>query len=296
MNWDDHRYFLAIARAKSLTGAARALGVSQPTVSRRLAALEARQGVRLFDRKQPGYELSVPGREAFEALGPIERDLAALDRRLRGQDQSLRGSLRLTCTEVLFNDYLGPRLAPFLEAHPGLDLSVFCTFERLSLSRREADVALRFTGAPAKTLVGRRLAKAAFAVYASPHLVPETPFESHPEVIEALPWIGWQDEGYNRLLIHKPFSGAVIKHRVDSMQSLVAMAKWGLGVTVLPCYIADPDPGLVRLAPEPLPSETPDLWLLYHPDVKGLARLRLLTDFLCEHFAKDQGLFEGRSV
>ena len=105
LSWDDHRYFLAIARAQSLTAAGKVLGVSQPTVSRRLEAMESKLKVRLFDRTRRGYELTAIGTELFETVKKVEEDLAEAGRKIYGKDQALTGELRFTCTE-LFSERL----------------------------------------------------------------------------------------------------------------------------------------------------------------------------------------------
>ena len=287
MNWDDLRYFLAIARAPSLSAAGRDLGVSQPTVSRRLAAMESRLGVRLFDRSPDGHGLTAIGSEMFEQVARVEVELAAIDRRVFGQDSRLQGDLRLTCTEVLANLYLAPHLARFVARHPEIDLEVVCTFEHLSLSRREADVAIRVTARPPETLLGRRLAATAICAYAAPEAVARrgaAPWD----------WIGWRDATYTRMMITGVFPEARIRHRVDDMQTMCAMARAGLGAIVVPCYMADPDPGLVRIHGEPITQAGLDLWLLTHRDVKRVTRIRRFADFIAETILADRDLFEGR--
>ena len=164
-NWDDHRYFLAIARESSLTAAGKALGVSQPTISRRLKAMEAKLKVRLFDRTPQGYELTAIGMDLFDTVQRVEEDLAEADRKIYGKDQDLTGGLRITCTEILLNGYLSPFVWQFLSQNPGIELSVVCTDSQLSLSRSDADLAIRFTQRPTETLAGRRLASVAYGVY-----------------------------------------------------------------------------------------------------------------------------------
>ena len=288
MNWDDHRYFLAIARARSLTAAGKALGVSQPTVTRRLEAMEARLQVRLFDRTKRGYRLTAAGRAAFARLEEVERELTAVDRGLQGQDCAARGPLTVTCTEILLNGYLAPQVWRFLAAHPEIELELRCSDDQLSLSRREADVALRFTARPGETLIGRRLTKVAFAAYRA----------EGPRDMEALgeevPWIGFADAAHNRMLIGEVFPGADIRHRVDSVAAMQAMAAAGLGQTVLPCYIADRDPRLRRAAPAFFRPRIPDLWLLTHADVRGVARIKLFMEAIAAAIEADRDLFEGR--
>jgi DNA-binding transcriptional LysR family regulator len=287
MNWDDIRFFLAIVRANSLSGAARLLKVSQPTVSRRLAAMERQFGVKLFDRTGNGYELSAAGADILETATHVEEELNSIDRKVFGQDWRLSGNLRVTCTEVLANQYLSPHLNEFINQHPDINLSIVCTFQHLSLSRREADVAIRITNQPPDTLIGRRLVKVAMGVYAAKSNIMGT----SPADWE---WIGWQDEAYNRAFITTPFPQAKIRHRVDDMQTIRSMARAGLGVATLPTYMADPDPYLQRILDDPIPGTAQDLWVLTHPDVRRVARVRIFADFISKAIIADCNLFEGR--
>ena len=291
MNWDDYRYFLAIARSRSLTDAAKELGVSQPTVSRRLKAIEDGLGVRLLDHTKSGYELSAPGVEIFEAVQHVEDELNSIDRQVFGQDRRLTGSLRITCTEVMANLYLARHLGEFLAEHPQIDLSIVCTFQHLSLGRREADIAIRVTSQPPDTLIGRRLTKTALGIYVAATGAVRLTEGSGPA---DWTWIGWQDDAYNQLMITGRFPVARIRHRVDDLQSMRSMAQQGLGVVVLPCYMADPDPELRRVVPDALIENVPDLWVLSHPDVRSVTRVRLFTDFIAERISADRDLFEGR--
>ncbi len=291
MNWDDYRYFLASARARSLTAAGRVLGVSQPTVSRRLEAMELRLKVRLFDRTQRGYEMTPAAMDIYETIERVGEDLSDIERKVFGKDLQLTGSLRVTCTEVLLNGYLAPYVWQFLDKHPGIEFGVICTDAQLSLSRRDADLAIRFTGRPPETLVGRRLAKAAFGIYAGRDVAHALLDRSS---VLSWDWIGWHDEVYNRMLITNAFPEARIKHRVDSTAAMQSMARHGLGIAVLPCYTADPDPGLRRALPELLSEGTPDLWILHHPDVRGVSRVSLFAEFIADIITADLDLFEGR--
>lgn len=291
ISWDDHRYFLAIARAGSLTGAAKLLGVSQPTVSRRLEAMEANLKVRLFDRTRQGYMLTVSGSELFEVVLGVEEKLMEADRNLFGKDQDVSGSLRFTSTEIFFNGYLGKFIFSFLKENADIDLHLMCTQSTLSLSRGEADVAIRFTDSPPDTLVGKRLVQTAYGIYASAGLSGgkfSTDNRSNWE------WIGMQTETYNRMLFGTFAPEVRLKHRVDNMDAMHGMVRAGLGVAILPCYTADRDPKLVRLNPEPLLDPKFDMWILFHPESRRAQRLRLFVDFATNRIKKDVDLFEGR--
>jgi DNA-binding transcriptional LysR family regulator len=290
MNWDDLRYFLAVARAGSLSAAGRDLGVSQPTVSRRLAAMEARLSVRLFDRIENRYVLTPAGDEIFDTVQHVEETVAGIDRRVAGKDLSVKGELRLTCTEVLANLYLAPHLSEFVRLHPDINLSVVCTFQHLSLNSREADVAIRVASKPPDTLVGRRLLQVAMGIYAGNNTVRTGDSPN----IEDIDWIGWQDETYNRMFIQSHYPNACIRHRVDDMQAMCAMVRCGLGSAILPCYVGDSDPELRRIVREPITKGSMDLWVLSHPDVRKAARVRAFTAFIADTLLDDRDLFEGR--
>jgi DNA-binding transcriptional LysR family regulator len=291
VNWDDHRYFLAIARERSLTAAGKALGVSQPTVSRRLEALESKLKVRLFDRTRQGYELTAIGMDLFETVQQVEEDLAQVDRKIYGKDQDLTGGLRITCTEILLSGYLSSFVWRFLEQHPAIEFSVVCTRSRLNLSRNDADLALRFTQRPQETLAGRRLASVAHGIYVARGAAGDR-FSAATRA--EWDWIAMPDDMDNRMLFGPDFPEGRIKHQVDSMAAMQSMVRDGLGVGMLPCYIADRDPSLRRAARDPLRDGKLDLWILYHPDVRRVYRVRLFADFISDVIRSDLDLFEGR--
>ena len=161
----------------------------------------------------------------------------------------------------------------------------------MSLSRNDADLAIRFTQHPPETLVGRRLTRIAYGLYAARGPAGARFTLENPSQWD---WIGLQDDFYNRMLHEGVKPDGPFKHRVDSMTATQAMAGAGLGVTILPCYIADKDEGLRRLVPDPLPSSENDMWILHHPDVRRVYRIRLFADFIAEAIKSDVELFEGR--
>ena len=289
MNWDDLRYFLAIARTGSLTAAARDLHVSQPTVSRRLASIEQPLGVTLFDRTQRGYELSPAGIEILDTAEHVEDTFDEIGRRIFARDRGVTGKLRVTCTQPLANQHLCRHLGEFTRAHPDVEISLSCTTEKRNLNRRDADVAIRITDEPPDTLIGRKIARVAVCAYGrADYLRARLGHDSDLE------WIGWRDEAYNRQYITDRFPHARIKHQVDDFQTMQSMTHHGLGVAALPCHLADPDAVLRRFVSEPILDGVPDLWILYHPDLKDVARVRLFVDFLVDRLRADRDLFEGR--
>jgi len=292
-SWDDHRYFLAIARGGSLTAASKILTVSQPTVSRRLGAMERKFGTRLFNRTRQGYELTATGIELFETVARVEEALNEIDRSILGRDQSISGSLRFTSTEIFVNGYVGKHIWNFLRQNSNVEIELICTQSTLSLSRGEADLAIRFTDKPPDTLIGRKLATVAYGIYAASGPSGECFLTTGQTDWE---WIGMHDETFNRMIFGTFAPSTKLKHRVDSMEAMHAMVRAGLGVSILPCYTADPDPGLVRLHEEPLLDEKFTMWILYHPDARRTRRLRLFADFITDRIKSDSDLIEGRRL
>jgi DNA-binding transcriptional LysR family regulator len=248
--------------------------------------MERRLGVRLFERTRRGYELSASGAELFDAVLRVEAELLEADRAILGRDEALSGAVGFTGTEIFVNGYLGPHLWPFLRAHPDIELRLICTQSVLSLSRGDADLAVRFTEAPPDTLVGRRLGTVAYGIYGAAG--------SAAGGIDGADWIGLHDETFNRMLYGTFLPRTRLKHRVDSMEAMHAMVRAGLGVSILPCYTADRDPALRRLTPEAMTDAKFDIWVLSHPGLRRTRRLRMFAEFVAETIRADLDLFEGR--
>lgn len=291
-NWDNLRVFLAVARTGSLSAAARDLGVNHSTVFRRVAGFEEDLGVRLFERHREGYALTAAGEEMLAASGEIEERVQLLDRRISGRDLRLSGSLRVATTDTLMQALLPPLFAAFRAAFPRVELEVAVAQEFVSLGRREADVAVRAGLRPPESLVGRSVARLGFAVYGSPAYLAgraEAP-------LAAQDWLG-PDES----LAHTAVAGwlrdqvppARILFRSNSLVVLYQAARAGLGLALLPCFLADPDAALSRLTP-PLPGVENELWLLTHADLRRSARVRAFLDFLHEALVGQRPLLEGR--
>lgn len=275
-SWDDLRVFLAVARAGSLSGAARSLGVNHSTVFRRIAGLEKMMNVRLFERLPNGYALTPAGEETLGITERIEADVASLDRTVTGQDLRLSGTVRITATDMLAFWLLPQHLRQFRAVYPGIEIEVAVGNEALNLSRRETDIALRIGNTPTETLVGRQIGRLDFAVYGSPEYC-----ASRPETDLALhDWIGL-DSAHAPLTrrFERFLPGVRPTVRSNSVACAVQLAEAGLGLGVLPCVIADRHPDLIRFAEVP-EAFSLDLWLLTHEDLRHTARIRAVLDFL----------------
>ena len=288
-DWDDLRYFLAVARAGTLSAAARALDVNHSTVFRRMTAFEDHLGVRLFDRLPSGYVLTPAGEQMQDVALGIEERIASLDRRLAGQDSRLTGAVRLTTIDMLAIGVLPRHLAAFRAEYPGIAVGLTISNSLLNLTRREADVALRVSGNPPEALVGRRVGPLVFAAYGSRDYCRR---RAEPE-LHRHEWIGYDSE---HAALARRFTALFPAVRpaleVNSVAVAIAAAKAGLGLAVLPCGLADMERDLKRVAA--LPEEfTLDLWLLTHEDLRRTARIRAVLDFLAGCFTAEADLFQG---
>ena len=292
-DWDDLRFFLAVARNGSLSGAARHLGVNHSTVSRRLSAFEEQLDTRLFERSAGGYEPTATGRQLLDSAQRMEEELETLDRRLLGQDTRLSGSLRIA-TADLGAPFLTRSFVAFAQEHPGIELEIVADDAFANLTRREADVAFRASNAPPEHLVGRRLANVAMAVYASHAYLGGR--DHDPEDLSAHDWIGWDESRRDMsstrwLRSHHPL--AQTRFRVNSAAFMLEATKAGQGAAFLACFRGDTEPGLRRIHP-PIPEFDVGLWILTHEDLRATARVRSFMDFIAEQIAPDRDLLEGR--
>lgn len=283
MDWDELRYVLALARSRTLSAAGASLRVTHTTVSRRLGTLEARLGVRLFDRTPDGFLPTPAGQDLIHVAEQVEDEVLAVESRIQGRDAQLGGALRVSMVDYLF---LGVHEAfsTFIERYPGVELTLTASDAQVSLLRREADVVLRLTDRPGENLIGRRLADVRFAPYASQTLVERYGADAP---LGAYPWVAW-DERLDGRWIHAWLAenapGARIAVRIDENAILRRQAVCsGMGAFFLPCFEGDGLPGVVRLR-EPIFMRP--LWLLTLPELRHTTRVRAFRDHLTEAFVR----------
>jgi DNA-binding transcriptional LysR family regulator len=280
-DWDDLRQVLAIARCGGLAGAAAALGVDHSTMFRRLNALERRLGAKLFERRSSGYRPTEAGLRVVGAAERIEAEALALDRDLTGRDARLEGRLRVTSSETLAFGMLTREIARFRTLHPGIVVELAIDNRPLDLARREADVALRATRPQEADLFGRKLAEMDWAVYGRRQS--RTRLASLAELAGS-PVIGWGSSAAPVRAaewIAEMVPESAIVYRSNSLINQLVAAKAGLGLAVLPCYLADPEPALRRLMP-PIPDLARELWIVTHRDLKETARVRTFMEVVGE--------------
>ena len=298
-DWNEPRLVLAVTRAGSLTGAAKLLGIDHSTAFRRLNALEARLGVRLFERLPTGtYLPTEAGERMAAAAGRMEDEVLAVDRDISGRDQRLSGRLRVTSSETLAQRVLTRHLAAFRRVHPGIVVELCIDNRVLSLSRREADIALRPIRPVESEHWGRKLADVAWTLYGSPAYLEATDgrLSGHGELAShAL--IGWEETAAGiqaaEWLGHAAPASAFV-YRTNSLVNQFAAARAGIGLALLPCYLGDGDPELIRALPEPVAELAGELWIITHADLKGTARVRAFFEVVGEGLVQERDLFEGQ--
>lgn len=281
LDWDDLRSFLAIARHRTLSGAARALSVQQSTMGRRLDALEERAGVVLLQKTPGGYLLTGAGEEVLGHVERIEQETLAIERTITGRDVRLEGVVRLTAVETMAVDILTPILTAFVERYPGITLELVADSRTLSLSKREADVALRMARPEGHELVARKVGEVGYGLYASPAYLErmgmpdlQAGAPGHRiivtlEELAAIADMGWMT---------RTLGQAHVALRTNSRYSHAAAAEAGVGVAGLAHYLAE-GRALVRLQP-PEPAPRREVWIAVHEDTRHTPRIRALMDAL----------------
>lgn len=298
-DWNEPQLVLAVHRASSLTGAAKALDIDHSTAFRRLNALEARLGVRLFERLPGGaYQATPAGERMAAAAERMEDEALAINRDIAGRDHRLSGRLRVTSSETLAYRKLTSHLAKFRQTHLGIVVELVVDNRVLNLSRREADIALRPMRPKEGDLWGRKLADVAWTLYgAVGYLEASGGAISSADDLGRHALIGWEETAVGIMAadwLNRRAPGDAFVYRTSSLVNQFSAAKAGIGLALLPCYLGDEDSDLVRALPGPVPDLAGELWIATHADLKKTARVRAFFDLVGEGLAREHELFDGR--
>ncbi len=280
-DWEDVHFFLELARLGSLSAAARALGVTHATVGRRIAALETVLRVQLFDRHGGRFTLTAAGKRAAAAAGSMADSADAIGRMAAGPADAVVGKVRVTATEVFGSFFLMSRMRNLVIENPGLDIELVIQSRNLSLARRDVDLAIRHARPEGSSVITRKIAD-----YASKFYADRTYLETHKG--DPLDFIGFTDD-----VVHQPMALHTIRAagnqqryalKVNTQFARLAAVRGGLGVGIVPKFVSLQYPELVEVdvGVEPLVRE---LWLVAHPDVRAVARLRVTFDYIAEAIA-----------
>jgi DNA-binding transcriptional LysR family regulator len=292
--WDDLRVFLTLSRESNLTAAARRLGVSHPTVARRIKSLEDAIGTRLFDRLPDRFVLTPAGEELMADAQTMERAAESIHRRSAGLTDAAQGSVRISAGEAM-TAFLArhlPRLRSNLQC---VEFELVASHMLANLSRREADLLIREQVPDLASIVTRRLGRVAYAVYAGRDF---RTGDASRDALRDLPWIGF-DEEHNYMpgqsWLFELLEGGRPAVRTNNWLLIHEAARAGAGVAVLPCYLGDTDRHLRRIGPV-LEEVAADQWLLVHRDLRDLARVRAVIDVLVALFQEERAVIEGQRL
>lgn len=275
MDWEDLRHLAAVGRAGSLSGAARSLGVDHATVGRRVAALEARTGLRLLERRGRGTALTEAGERVAALAFDMEDRVLAVERLAQAERQPSAAEVVVSVPPSLAMFMLVDSLADLRRAHPSITVTLRGEATLVSLARREADLTLRLQAPSEVTSVARKLGEMAYGLYAAadyPH-GPDGDWSlvSYDAEMDRLPQQEWL----------KTFAaGRPMGFRSNDMSILQPAARAGLGVALLPCFMADDDPRLRRWSSDKPPNR--GLWLAVHEDLRRSTAVRAVGDHLAE--------------
>lgn len=267
-DWNDLKFFIAVARGGGLSGAATALGTSASTVSRHIDALERRLGRTLFLRRQNGYLLTDEGSELAAQVGLVEQ--AVLSAEHSTAQQELSGVVRLATTEMLAQYLVVPQLPILRARHPALRIELNIAMERVNLTRRDADLALRLAEPDRGDYIARRIGKIDFGLYHAVGSASDGDYVGWDGAWEGLPMAA---------ALRAAFDGKAPVLTCNSLPAQIAAVRAGIGAGMLPCFIGDAEARLQRLEQQAAPLSR-DLWLVYHRDLKASLRVRAMADFL----------------
>ncbi|NJN47754.1 MAG: LysR family transcriptional regulator [Candidatus Competibacteraceae bacterium] len=294
-DWDDYRHFLAVAETGSLSAAARLLGVTQPTVGRRIQDLETRLGARLFERLSHGYVLSPAGENIRELAKDMQKQALTIERRVSGENTRISGRVCVSTTEGLAVYWLASKLPLLKNQYPELDVELVIGLPLLDVLRREADVVLRVGTPGSEELIGRRVSKVVCGLYGSQaylsaHGEPRrlTDLAQHTIIDSVRDIANLQQVNHLR----EVSKGAKVSLRCNHLITQLAAARAGLGLLALPSYMAWNLPELRRVLHNDF-AVVLDLWLLTHRELRRTARVKAVINFIAQHVTQDSATFAG---
>jgi DNA-binding transcriptional LysR family regulator len=296
MNWDDMRVFLAVARQGNLSAAARSLKVTQPTVGRRLRALEDTLEVRLFDRLPDGFAPTAAGQELIPLAEEMERTAEALERRQASFADRVSGTVRLSVTEIMAQ-FLSDHIAALRAGLPDIEIEIAVSHRNANLSKREADLVLRECLPEQQGLIARKLGSFRYAVYGAADYVRQHSVALTEGRYQACAWAGYDDEHAYftpQKWLDQKLGERAAAVRVNNGMVLHTVVRNGAGLGVLPCFAGDRDQTLTRVTP-PLAEIASTMHVIVHQDLRRVASVRAVMDELIELFKREAPLLDGQS-
>ena len=289
LDWNDLRYFLAVAKGGSTLAAGRALRVSQTTVARRIAALEQAVGFPLFEKRQAGYALTPAGNDLLERARQVESAADSFAEAAAAEKRDTSGTVRITTQDIFAVTLLAPMLRELHELHPEIMIELDDSQDFRDLGEGEADIALRSAvGDLGAGIVGRRLGPDHWTLYCSREYAAQHGVPRNRAQLRKHAFIGgggpklWR--AYSSWLHDLRLDDRVIMHHASAMGMMSAIRS-GLGIAVLPCIVADADPELIQCVP-PRDGHNRTMWLVTHERLRKTPRVRVVIDFLYERLSR----------
>ncbi|MEW6991149.1 LysR family transcriptional regulator [Colwelliaceae bacterium 6441] len=285
-NWDDFRYFWAVANSGSYSQAAKQLKVNHSTVSRRIQTLEQSHGVKLFERTQQGYQLTQAGASIYEIVEKLHNDSLKASRVLQGQDARLEGNINITMPHDVFEFLLAKPLKEFSQQHPAISLNLMVSNGLRNMANREADIAVRITPSPPDYLIGTQVTQLQHGLYQCKNL----------PVTEHTPIVVWSGINEMPTWATEHFENPKLVLKIDDLFSMYQAVKAGFGIARMPCFLPDiiGDIAVQRL-PILLPRSDWGVWILHHEDLRQSAKINHCKNFLKDSIIQNISYFSGEN-
>lgn len=274
-DWENIHHFVALAREGTLSAAARTLGVDHATVARRVAALETLTGLKLVDRRSRTTTLTEDGKRIAAVAAPMEETAFALLRAAQAAKPGIDGEVSISAPPNFASAVIAPQLIRLRQQHPGIRLKLIGEKRRASLSRREADIALRLLRPVEAGLFVRKIGSFGFSLYGAPAYLEKTP----PHAFAFIGYDASMAESPQEVWLGTIIGEREVVLRTNDLQTQVAAARAGLGIAALPHYLGDGDPLLQRHAVTQKPISR-DVWLVVHRDLRQVPAVRAVMEFL----------------
>jgi DNA-binding transcriptional LysR family regulator len=289
-DWNDLKAFLGVARGGSTLAAAKALGVNQTTVARRVESLEQALGLKLFERGQAGSRLTEAGRDLMAEAEKVEKAAGGFLSRAQAHGRGMAGSIRITCTEMLANASITPAIGKFRQLYPEVQIDLVITDLALDIAAGEADLAIRSGRLlPPSDLVARKLADYQFALYCSRDYAAQRGVPASLDELKDHDLIGGEAPTGPLPAMDWMFAAADGKpptHSSNSTTNLFHAVRAGLGVAPLPCILADSQRRLIRCS-EPIDDARFSSWIVTRREIKDAPRIRAFIDFLAPYMQQE---------
>ncbi|MBE7637339.1 LysR family transcriptional regulator [Sneathiella sp. P13V-1] len=292
MDWNGIRDFLAVIEAGSLTSAAQYLNVSQPTLSRRLSALEEALGAKLLIRTPRHLQLTEAGKQIYKLATRMGEEAVSIENIALGLDKQLAGKVRISVTEIIGINWLTPILKEFNVSHPGILIDLQINNDVANLQKREADIALRLMPPSQQEIVARHIGDIGYALYASRDYIERYGNPTTQEALSNHVAVNLAGNTSTAQWMRQLFDERNISFQFSTLLGVHRAVEAGLGIGPLLCYFGDKDPNLIRISfgMEPVLKEA---WLCTLPEIHSNARIKAVYNFIRTKFAKERAEFKG---